>query len=1070
MGNQTSSTDLLTTFNLIMNNLNPNLRAKKRVVDTSCSSTSPKYFATTPVQLLKLNRSHMNLHIKSPRNQAEFVKKTSATPSGSSTKGCKFQESFDKIFRLSYNSFSSIDSLVMKSKNEVAELISSQYLQNENFLQAEVKNIFAVQKRMIYELLAELIENEKKKKKSDSESFFLDLNPEIDSVVAELSKSKEIIRKVHMDLSKKIPLIKDFEEKVQRLNSECEIEKQKYEEQNRFAIELTYERDNLLNSIQNLSDFVNSQNSWVERSQKTMEKESGKEKSEKKRLEIALKENQELKSSLELATHNFKHLCGKFSVQKEQFFKYKYDRESKKNEYEENMKILLEKIEKIAPKVTEKQSTPMETVAFMLDLTEKVLAENSLKLEEFSKELSKSKEEINELNQNKTRILSKSQQFEEELRVVYDKLFEINKDKEKAVIELICVQETYKKEKSRLESEIKTCLTREKILERDSDYKEDQIQKLQQSIDKVHFDRSEEIRFIIEGCKEKTIQDIGDLQKALEAKENELKDHGRLKLLSKIQQSSIEELQRKNENLEVFIEKNKKIAEERENTISDLKIRVVSQSNVNKKIRETIKTMRSEIIENYQSQLEKKNKQISELEESLSENEKANIIFQENKNLNHLKIEDFLEKELKICEQVVQIQNEKLRNKIFALRNEYSEIVDINLNQFKGKEIQETIGENKEFEIGTFRDKFLMRVTQERNELMDEIFEFVESVKNECLNLKVFSKNVQKEYEKALEKTGEIAVFEELLRGKEKENLKMQEKCKKYEKEILKIEESSRAKDLKNKELTESYQNSHAMMGSSIRDLKKVIKKKYKTKYFNNLLAKDNELINLRIAHEELIKQSSDEVNQLKHQEVVLFNYSNQLDKLYEDLSAAEELIERYKSQNQEDENTIYNLNQELINYSMENEDLKETRQKLVLEKEAIAGEKDFTIGNLQKTIQELRIYEESLDESIIENSSEHVYKLLRELKEKDMIIKKSNKRVLDMQWKNRDLIDTLSDYEKKIAEFLENTEKSSFENYELFQENERFSKEIAELRERFEKSKVSNMEISEKNKILIEE
>ena len=1117
---------------------------------------SPKAIAARSDDDSELRISHGNPRLST------IATKSSLTPSSISTKNFSFHDSFEKIFKLSYYDISSLDNLLFAAKDKIEILLKSEFSQNEKIISSEIKETFYNLKKSLYGLISEILTKMKNSKYfsrqgTEEETIgstsgyydkLLESNREIVSVMSELHKSKDIIKSVQQDLSRRVPEIHQLESRISDLNIMYEVEKEKNCELNMRIVELINEKDSLLNSIKGLSSFVTSYDKLdlsVNNSENYEEKFNGLSPIErtsvrdtfgcysddinlcKANFETMLKENKDLKHNLLLSAHNYNHLCGKFKIQQEEFYKFKDDTNTRKNDKAETLNHARTKLISIFLKISSRNNQlfaanePLESIISQIDTN---LSENLRILESTKQELLNSQnkckglleqlEAIRKTSSKDVALLNiKITEFKNEIDSLKISAADAKEEQRKTA-------ENLRKEIIRLENELKQSLSRIEVLQKENIYKEEHVAKLNTYLEDAHLEKMDEIRSFTQSYLERSSREnykinsvVEKLEKLLEIKEFEVeclcKKYDNVISVIADKDKSITDLKKsliksvfENESLITSVEelrcaaeKNKNALAEKEIQIIDMQSRVESQSNVNKKIRETIVSMRGEVIDSYQSQLDKKNNIISELEQNILELEKNKFKNEESlhsqnqklvQELNQPRYDEFLKNEINMFMHLLENQNEKLKNRILKIRHDYAHLVPMNFSHSKDK---------LEIDCDIIIDKFLSKsepgsasiksgcfrtITHEKNGLIDELFAYLELMKNEHSNLKALSINIQQEFEKyeteLQEKNKKLLILESSLKFQECQNESMQEIYMQQKNTISRYELLLSEKDMKYKEITESQRNSNVLVNSSIKSIKKSFKEKYKLKIkldesnFQRILSeKDNELANLKKVNEDLAKQLLEEASKLRNFESISFNYDHKIERLYKDLNTTEEVLGKYKFQNHEDENVIYSLNQELMQAEQENERLRDAQSKILQEKLLIIEERDDAINNLQKAIERARSEkdEDSLSESNIENCGEHVNRLLKELREKERSLKKNNKRVLELQWKNHDLIETLVDYEKKITESLENTEKLNFDIHELIEERDRLKAIVENLTKENEFLKSSTSELRDQLAIL---
>ena len=727
----------------------------------------------------------------------------------------------------------------------------------------------------------------------------------------------------------------------------------------------------------------------------------------------------------------------------------------------------------------------------------------------------------------KLEISSKSvEKYEKDVVLLNKKISELKSATIYAKEEQRKIVQSLRKEISSLEEELKISSGKNEALKKDNAYKEEHIANLNRSLEDAHLEKMNEIKSFTEEYLKRNSREnykissvVEKLEKLLEIRESELEclskkyDNAMSAIIDKDKsiadlKKSLTKYRLENESLTKSLEelklestKYKNALIEKEIQFLDMQAHAESQSSASKRIRETINNMKVEVIETYQSQLDKKNITIKELEDTILELEKKMLMNEESllsqneklvQKLNQPRSDELLKNEIHTYMRLLEDQNEKLRNKILKSKLECSDLIPMSLSHSKDTLeidcdliISEFLNKTETSSTSIKSDSF-RKITKEKNGLIDEIFAHLDLMKNEYYNLKILFRNIQQDLERCetelKENKKQTLLLESSLKFQESQNESMQEIYLQQKNTISRYELLLSEKDIKYKEITDSQRNSNVLVNSSIKGIKKSFKEKYKLKLkldesnFQRILSeKNNELANFKKMNEDLSKQLAEEVAKLRNFESISYNYDYKIERLYEDLNSTEEVLEKYKFQNQEDENVIYNLNQEIILAEKENEALREVQSKILQEKQIVVEERDDIINNLQQTIEKMsqirsekdEMNEESLSESSIENCGEHVNRLLKELKEKERAIKKNNKRVLELQMKNHELIETLVDYEKKITEYLENSEKLNFDIHELTEEKDRLNFIVANLTKENEYLKSSTLELRDQLTVL---
>jgi hypothetical protein len=149
-----------------------------------------------------------------------------------------------------------------------------------------------------------------------------------------------------------------------------------------------------------------------------------------------------------------------------------------------------------------------------------------------------------------------------------------------------------------------------------------------------------------------------------------------------------------------------------------------------------------------------------------------------------------------------------------------------------------------------------------------------------------------------------------------------------------------------------------------------------------------------------------------------------------------EELLKARKIK-EDDEKLIYKQNKSIIKLEAIRDELMKSEANLKMEKDMVLKESNEKIRGLQESLNLVQLKkqeedEDSLKEDSDEYGEEHVSKLFKQIQEKEAIIKKANKRIMELQWAHRDVIDQCKENEEKYLAQLEIQEKMTEENDRL--------------------------------------
>jgi hypothetical protein len=906
-----------------------------------------------------------------------------------------------------------------------------------------------------------------------------------------LNESKEVSeeitpmkRSVNLGLNKKIL---DREREIQGLEKSLEFEKKENNKLKNKISELEIANDSLLNSNislwnaksmkQDPIDMIWSSIDTEPRTPKLNKAMSFKTPSKQEKnlsLEILLRENKELREKLEDATGSQERLNIKYLMQTEEIGRLRSLFLDAKCEKCAKTTQLITRVYKLSVKdekrLRDKFLNDENTEEMLIGIERTVLLKN--------KEFLETKAMLNKANSDLSNVVSK---------IDFDIDFFAKKESElkiKHQNELNTIQATLDR--------IKIAKRTYKGLLKEYEEKDSKNLGIIEEINKVNKELIEEnntlkieLTKFIELCKEKTkesfelsstlekandistqsIKDLRAKKSEIEALQRDLADKNE-KLIEKEDTLANAENQSQNNlnelcSIKIALEdsENKlsqalKLVKDKDTIIAEFESQIKFLQSVNQKIKESVKTVKTDLIDSYQKLMDDKEKTIQDLTES-NDSYKKNFA-QSMETINSLTArieakdkdnEKNTELEMQGFIRLISYQNEKLFNKL-----------NIIIEDFVAFELQMPHIEISALDKANISAKVQIKINENLVFALTNLFDLLKSsYKAQMFKLKQATEEYEHAESLISQHERKIATLETSLAAQEGLKTVFMEKYE-YQKDLIEKYDALILSHAQRKADLNSSQEVHLLrLNHSIAELKQSMKNKYKkqlSRKITELEAKITEKESSLAAMRELIAENN---RNLKEKEEDAENHKRIVGQLEEQnqelenyLSELLESLDRYKKQHEEDETALLAQNQLIIKLETENEELKQKEFFLLKEKESIASEMRETVRNMQQSMDEMVLNQQKPDvkdddsfNDSCEDPSEKMQRLFHDLQEKENMIKKNNKRVMELQWKNRDLIDTIKDYEIKMVTHMENAEKLGVECEKL---NEQLAQAKAEI------------------------
>jgi len=238
-----------------------------------------------------------------------------------------------------------------------------------------------------------------------------------------------------------------------------------------------------------------------------------------------------------------------------------------------------------------------------------------------------------------------------------------------------------------------------------------------------------------------------------------------------------------------------------------------------------------------------------------------------------------------------------------------------------------------------------------------------------------------------------------------------------------------------------------------------------KQKLTEKFRVKEAELNEIKKHLTEASSKSSESVSNLIESEK---NLRALLDQANLNLEQALEQNSCYKKQHEEDEKLIYKQNKYILKLEQQKEALENSESNLKAERASILLENNEKLRALQENLAEMNqikrqeTEEASLESDEEENGEVKITKLFKQLQEKENTIKKANKRIMELQWAQRDVIDQCKENEEKMLATVESNEKLAEENDKLAEQLSSLNEKIRGLESEIEEFKGKVRELKE--------
>lgn len=942
-----------------------------------------------------------------------------------------------------------LDTLLNQAKFDLEEI----YYTSEGLwaFKRRVSEAFDLLRKTLSEVLQQKLPNK------------LQTTPEVKGIIKDLNKSKGTISSLNKDLEKKIPLLSEYERKLRELTTKLDLEKSKNSELSFRLSKIENEKETLMNSgnslmhnwknnskdskdileITNLSPLSTPKGSIFSRQHKTLSSPRLDQEENSFMVASLLRDNEELKKNLDLIIHNYDNLCGKMKIQNEDFHKFKeWTQESQFFNEIQIKDQFFDLYFKVCPEEENRLrfnsqflASPQVFFAEVLNKYEK-LKEN-FEIRAFL--LEKSQEE----NKNLLSKVSADQDFctkkESELRGHFLKELDMKK----------CEILRQKGKKRELKARLNETINNYQIKYLESQSLAEELSLAQSHESKVNEqvkDKKREILVIEQENKVKTEQ-IQDLKMSLKQKEIELQDvKGKLGKVNKSendkdneiysQQSLIDSLQSQLKAMKKLVED----TESRENHLEySLRIReaelkgveskLALQMSINDRLKDSHSATKAEILKKYNEKLEEKEKLFQELQE-LNEN---------------------LSRKLDSTHKTVQNMHEQSQIKDF----ERSLSVNQELNDCKLmlqgliSKLSTKTGENIIEPVSGLRDS--IRVV---DSLMIIIINQLDSTNNQVKLIKAEMNKLQEDLHRGQMTIQELTIKSSAVHSHElnSEHIKylLKEKCNNRKLQINSLETQLKEKETVHQQgllaLKEKFRSKKQKLNEKIR-LREIELNDIK-KQLSDSSSKRTENVSTLIENEKNLKTLLDQTN-------------SNLEKALEQNSC-------FKKQHEEDETLIYKQNKYILKLEQQKETLQHSESSLKAERASILLENSEKLKALQDNLAEMhQIKRQETDEGSLESDEDEnvevkISKLFKQLQEKEYTIKKANKRIMELQWAQRDVIDQCKENEEKMLATVETNEKMTEENDKLSEQLSNLNEKIRGLESEIEEFKERVKEFKE--------
>lgn len=822
--------------------------------------------------------------------------------------------------------------------------------------------------------------------------------PDVNLSIKELSKSREFVE----SWQKKNSMISEYERKLMDLSQDLENEKTKNIDLSFKLSKIESERDGLIKINSNIISSMNSK------------------KNNSEEINDIIKENEELKKNIQLIIQNYDNLSEKMNIQRKDFQSYRDQVEDSKFFDEVKLKDLF------------------------FDLYFNIFSEE----------------------ENKVRINSQfhihPQTFFDEVLNIYDKIKEKNEDSLMLIEKL---QEENKNLQSKiagdqrfsikLEKELKSHVSNEVTLAKGQTLKQKEKkrslkQKLNEIANNFHIkslenqslaeelllaqsastrfseeikEKTREIQVILQESSIKSNQ-IVEYKRIIKEMDQELQElRGKIAALNKYEidkkylnskqfidnlHSQINSLKKQNETADDRIHQLEYNLKLKEAEIKGVESKLSFQLSITDRLNDSFNANKYDLIQKFQEKLDEKEKIIQEVKE----------------------VNESISKRLEIYSNTIKAYEQKSKdNQIFeALTKEINDsklmlqTLITKLSAKTGESFLEFSGNLKDY-IRIIDSLAIILMSQ-----LDSSNTQMKLSLNESAKLQ---EDLHKNELIIQELSLKSANYESILKSTETDKFFLKEKCSSRKNSLVTVENQ-----IKEKELL------HLQSMQILRD--KFSNKKDKLK--EKIRAKEAELNELKKKIEEggtkteafILAQEREKALRLQVDE---FNLKT--------ASLMDEVM-KLRKQREDDERMISKLSKNITKFEHAKEEWTKSDASLKGQLENVVRESEGKIRELQESLNLMQLKKQEQDEDSLQEDSdeygeEHVSKLFKQIQEKEAIIKKANKRIMELQWAHRDVIDQCKENEEKFLSQLEIQEKITEENDQLNTQIKSLSEKLTE-------------------------
>ena len=856
---------------------------------------------------------------------------------------------------------------------------------------------------------------------------------EVNLSIRELGKSRESVNSLQKNTPKNFPAASEYERKLLNLSQDLEFEKTKNSDLSFKLSKIETERDGLIKLNSNFISTLKSK------------------KNDSEGIHEVLKENEELKKNIELIIHNYDNLNEKMKLQRKDFQMYR-DQIDDSNIFDH-----------------------VKLKDLFIDLYFKIFSEE----------------------ENKSRINS---QFPINPKIFFDEVLnKFNQIEEKHDANIILLEKLQEENKTlqskisgdqrfsiKLEKELKSHVSNEVSLAKGEILRQKEKKRnLKQNLNEISNN------FQLKSLENQSLaEELLLAQSAATRFSEEIKEKTReIQVMS--QQSSV----KSNQILEfkrIIWEKDQELQELRANIAktnnSEIEKKYLSSKQFIDKLQSQMSYLKKQIeladdkIHQLEYNLKLKEAEIKGVESKLSF--QLSITDRLNDSLNANKYDLMKKFQEKLDEKESILQEGKRLNESLSNRLEvYSKAIQDYEQKSKDSEISEVlareINESKLL-LQSLITKISAKTGESFLDFSGNLKDYVRIIDSLAIVLmsQLDSSNTQMKL--ALSETGKLhedlhkneltirelslksANYESILKSTETDKLFLKEKYSSRKNSLVTVENQ-----IKEKELI------HLQSLQILRD--KFSSKKDKLK--EKIRAKEGELNELKKKIEEGGVKSEAFILVQEREKALRF----QVDELNLKTSNLMDEIMKLKKQRDEDERTMSKQSKNIAKFEQAKEEWTKSDANLKSQLEDVVRESEEKIRELQEnlSLSQLKKQEhddDSLQEDSDEYGEQHVSKLFKQIQEKEAIIKKANKRIMELQWAHRDVIDQCKENEEKFLAQLEIQEKITEENDQLNTQIRSLSEKLTEhhkneedLREKIKQLRESELVLKKRDSSLNE-